>query len=215
MDRITDVYSTYLTWVARRILIGRPRCPAKPEKGTFSRIEIDDILRQAKGLFDQQARKMQQKPNVGRNLIVARATLSLFQALVTADVERKHAIGLCSEVASRIYKMWGTWPRLIARICSFGPLKRLRICVNTALSFPCSVPGCIHDRRDTEHEIVINIHRCPAAEYFLEKRAADLCVGSWCNLNYTLAESWGGKLERKGTLAGGDARCHLHFKVRR
>ena len=214
MDSITDVYWTYLSWVAGRTLIGRARCPTKPETGKFSRAETDGILKQARVLFDQQARKMQQKPNVDRNLIVACATLSLFQALMTTDVERKYAIRLCSDVASRIYKTWGTWPRLIARLCSFGPLKRLRICVNTVLSFPCSVPSCAHDRRDTDYEIVINIHRCPAAEYFRENRAADLCVGSWCNLNYALAESWGGKLEHKGTLAGGDPRCHLHFKVR-
>ena len=214
MDSINDVYWNYLTWVAGKTLIGRARCPTKPERDRVCRAEVDDILRHARVLFDQQAHKMKQSPKGDRNLSVACATLSLFQALITAGVERKYAIELCSEVASEIYKTWGTWPHLIARICSFGPLKRLRICVNTALSFPCSVPGCVHDRHDTDHEIVINIHRCPAAEYFRQKGAADLCEGSWCNLNYALAELWGGKLERKGTLAGGDAPCHLRFKIR-
>jgi len=214
MDSITDVYWTYLTWIAGKTLKGRTRCPQKPENGMLSHGELDHILTQARVLFDQQACKMEQTPKADKNLIVACATLSLFQALMGEGVERKYAIGLCSDVASKVYKMWGTWPRLIARICSLGPLKRLRICVNTALSFPCSGPSCVHDRHDTDHEIVINIHHCPAAEYFREKRAADLCEGSWCNLNYTLAELWGGNLERNATLAGGDARCHLHFKVR-
>jgi hypothetical protein len=44
------------------------------------------------------------------------------------------------------------------------------------------------------------MQRCPVAEYLGSRGAADLCAGSWCNLDYALAEMWGGTLERSGTL---------------
>jgi hypothetical protein len=41
--------------------------------------------------------------------------------------------------------------------------------------------------------------------------AADLCIGTWCNLDFPLAEMWGGRLERRGTLAAGAPVCDFRF----
>lgn len=38
-------------------------------------------------------------------------------------------------------------------------------------------------------------------------------VGTWCNLDYALAELWGGKLGRTTTLVEGYDRCNFHFKA--
>ncbi|MBL6748913.1 MAG: L-2-amino-thiazoline-4-carboxylic acid hydrolase [Nevskia sp.] len=53
---------------------------------------------------------------------------------------------------------------------------------------------------------------CPIADYFESQGASDLCVGTWCNLDFALAEMWGGRLERHETLSAGCARCDFRFK---
>jgi hypothetical protein len=53
--------------------------------------------------------------------------------------------------------------------------------------------------------------RCPVADYLGQRDAADLCASSWCNLDYALAEMWGARLERSGTLVSGDACCDFRF----
>ncbi len=48
---------------------------------------------------------------------------------------------------------------------------------------------------------------------FPSAQRTDLCVGTWCNLDYALAELWGGKLGRTTTLVEGYDRCNFHFKA--
>ena len=51
------------------------------------------------------------------------------------------------------------------------------------------------------------------SDYFGSHGAADLCAGSWCNLDYALAGMWGAGLERTGTLVGGAGCCDFRFRV--
>jgi len=57
------------------------------------------------------------------------------------------------------------------------------------------------------------MQRCPVADYLGSHGAADLCAGSWCNLDYALAEMWGGTLERTGTLVTGACCCGFRFRT--
>lgn len=57
------------------------------------------------------------------------------------------------------------------------------------------------------------MRRCPVADYLGSRGAADLCAGSWCNLDYALAEMWGGTLECSGALVGGASCCDLRFRI--
>lgn len=59
--------------------------------------------------------------------------------------------------------------------------------------------------------IEFDITRCPVAEYFAAHSLSDLCVSTWCNQDYALAEMWGGKLTRNETIAGGGNRCNFAF----
>ena len=57
------------------------------------------------------------------------------------------------------------------------------------------------------------MQRCPVADYLGSRVAADLCAGSWCNLDCALTEMWGGTLERSGTLVAGASCCDFRFRV--
>jgi ubiquinone biosynthesis protein len=147
------------------------------------------------------------------NVLLACLTLAFFRALVAAGIERDYAIELVSDAAWKVYEKWGALARLIARGLARDALARLRWCVNLFLRFPFNGPGYIYERPPTPDAVDVTIRRCPVAEYLRAKGAPDLCVGSWCNLDYGLAEMWGGRLQRTGTLAGGQDHCDFRFSV--
>lgn len=79
------------------------------------------------------------------------------------------------------------------------------------LRFPFNPPGYGVKRRPANDIVAFEIVRCPISDYLRTQDATDLCVGAWCNLDYALAEAWGGKLDRASTLAAGDSQCSFRF----
>jgi ubiquinone biosynthesis protein len=51
------------------------------------------------------------------------------------------------------------------------------------------------------------------AAFFIGQDAAELCVRTWCALDYPLAQKWGGRLERSGTLAMGMKHCDFRWHI--
>jgi ubiquinone biosynthesis protein len=94
---------------------------------------------------------------------------------------------------------------------SSDPTRRLRLSVNAFLTYPFGSPGYRFDDVPEEDGRSLKMVRCPVADYLGQRDAADLCAGSWCNLDYALAEMWGAHLERSGTLAGGASCCDFRF----
>jgi len=56
-----------------------------------------------------------------------------------------------------------------------------------------------------------NCLKCPVAEYFRSHHLSELCVNTWCKLDYPLARQWGAELERTGTIAGGAPVCDFRW----
>jgi hypothetical protein len=62
-----------------------------------------------------------------------------------------------------------------------------------------------------DHGIAFDVVRCPIANYFRGEESNDLCVASWCNLDYALAELTHEKLVHTKTLVRGDDRCDFRL----
>lgn len=212
------IYKLVSKWALRRALLGRPRCRHWPEKGRFDATNMDHIYEQAWRNFDMLSGDVPEALTVGNkmNLMLACLSLSAFRALMAVGVEREYAVVLFADAAWKVYEKWGALPAFISRFLTRDPVKRMRLCVNLFLRFPFNPPGYVFERLPSDDGISLDMLRCPIAEYLSANGAADLCVGSWCNLDYGLAEMWGGRLERTGTLAAGADRCGFRFKpVRR
>jgi ubiquinone biosynthesis protein len=204
-----------MRWAARRTLVGRARASDDPEEGRFTRREVDRLLDAAWREFDRLAPEAPSEPTVGArmNVLLACLTYSFFEMLLAAGVERSYAVELVSETAWRIYEKWGLAARSAARGRGRDPLARMRGSVEAFLRFPFNEPGYGLRRVEDRDAVAFDILRCPVAEYFAKHDAQDLCVSAWCNQDYALAELWGGRLRRTGTLAGGSARCDFRFEV--
>ena len=122
------------------------------------------------------------------NVMLACLSFSMLTALLARGAEREYAIELISDASWKVYRHWAFLPKLFARLVTRNAAKRLRICVNAFLRFPFNSPGYRFEREPSDQEIAFNILRCPVASFLQQQGAADLCVASWCNLDFALAE---------------------------
>lgn len=207
------VFARPVHQAAHRVLPGRNRDQQQPEQGRFTRIDVQHLLEDMWHRYDVLASAVPIEPTLGSRMNVHLAVLSLacFQALQAHGIERSYAIELFADLAWAIYEQWGRIPDVVARYLAQTALQRLHLDVNAFLRFPFNPPGYAIERLVEGESVAFNVRRCPIAEYLQAHDAADLCVASWCNLDYALAEMWGGHLERSGTLAGGDDLCDFRF----
>lgn len=212
---IKAIYRPVARRAARVALVGRSRDRHSPDKGRFRRAEVDSIVKEVWRTYDQLAPFTPQEPKLGNrmNMLLSCVTLACFRALMAAGVEREYAIELIGDMAWKIYEKWARLPILIARLLTRDPRERMRMSVNMFLRFPFTPPGYVFERLPNRDGISLDMLRCPVAEYFHKQDASDLCIDTWCNLDFALAEIWGGWLERTETLAAGCARCDFRFRA--
>ncbi len=194
-------------------LTGRNRDRHNPSRSRFTRAEVKAVLKRAWQRYEGLAPHVPREPKFGNRMNVQLACLSLalFQVLLGYDLKRKYAIELVGDVTWKVYRRWAGLPYWIAGMITHDPLERMRIPIRMFMRFPFTQPGYQFEFLPDPDRVALDILRCPVAEYFDKNEAADLCRGTWCNLDFALAEIWGGSLERTGTLAGGSTRCDFRF----
>ena len=199
--------------VARRVIVGRRRS-SDPTSGRFTRLDADRMVCAAwMGAADLSVH-LPSQPTVGTrfNVRLACLTLAFFRALVDYGVARVYAIELTADMTWSFYKKWGALRRFLKKGDPLGNFKRLSLGDVVPLSFPFNPPGYVaHWFPTPEGSVGFDMVRCPVSEFFRSHNAADLCVSSWCNLDYPLGEVIGLKLTREKTLVEGSDRCTFRW----
>jgi hypothetical protein len=173
---------------------------------------LDDAFRR----YRAEVASLAGERSAGGRLMVrcAALTAALHDALVETGLPAADARTRVAEVTAAIYAVIGRAPWLIARCRSRSPLVRLRRATSAFRTFPFGPPAYqMIDVPSDERTVAFDVVRCPVAEYFRERGLVELCVEAWCNLDYELAERWGGTLERATTLVEGAARCDFRWHV--
>jgi L-2-amino-thiazoline-4-carboxylic acid hydrolase len=201
--------------VACHAIAGRNRSRTNPTAGRFTRSQVNHIVNHGFERFEHQMPDLPSEPTLGsrQNVLLAALTLSFLEALEADGIERGYAIELTGDVCWRFYRQWGLGTRAATRLITRDPVRRLRLSVNAFLTFPFGRPGYEFDDVPQPDGRSLDMHRCPVADYLGSRGAADLCAGSWCNLDYALAEMWGGTLHRTGTLVAGANCCDFRFRT--
>jgi hypothetical protein len=205
----------FVRGVACRAIVGRARSRNDPTAGRFTRSQIGQVVNGGFERLERQVPDLPSEPTLGsrQNVLLAALTLSFLDALEGDGIERTYAIELTGDVCWRFYRQWGQTTRAATRLITRDPVRRLRLSVNAFLTFPFGRPGYQFDDVHQADGRSLDMQRCPVADYLGSHEAADLCAGSWCNLDYALAEMWGGTLERTGTLVAGASCCDFRFRV--
>lgn len=204
-------------WAARSAIIGRNRSRTDPTTGRFTRADVRRLVRATWANFDEHAAGLPAEPTLGsrQNVLLAALTVAMFEALLDDAVDREYATELVGDMCWKVYAQWGRIPQVLSRLRSADPVQRMRFDVEMFLRFPFNRPGYRYRDQPEPLGRALDMTRCPVAEYLTSRDAADLTVGSWCNLDFQLARMWGGTLERHGTLAGGAPCCDFRFRADR
>lgn len=198
-----------------RALVGRNRSRGDDTAGRFTRAEAIALVDATFTRFEPRVPELPSEPTLGsrQNVMLAALTLSFLEALEGAGIERGYAVELTADVCWRVYRRWGQATRLGTRMITRSPVRRLRLSVDAFLTFPFGRPGYRFDDVPEPEGRSLDMVRCPVADYLGARDAVDLCASSWCNLDYPLAEMWGARLERSGTLVKGADCCDFRFRV--
>jgi ubiquinone biosynthesis protein len=222
MDWVRLIYAPLATRAARGVLIGRLRWRQAPEQGRFSRANVDHFLEGAWARYQRGAQDLPPQPTMGSamNLRLACFTMSFFEELLANGVERDYAIEIIADAAWRVYRVWA---KIALAISCFRPRTRTALgfarvdgghgAKSITLRFPFNAPGYSIEPAVGVSGIAFDVVRCPVASYFRRHGAGDLCVESWCNLDYALAEMTHERLVRTKTLAGGGDRCDFRVSI--
>ncbi len=162
-----------------------------------------------------QGRSLELARGARHSLAMAALTLGFFRTLLDAGIERTYPVELTADVAWRLLAPAARVVALATTRRRDTPDGRLRRRVDLITRYPFGPPSFKFVRHQEVSGLALDIQRCPIAEYTAGRGAADLCVGAWCNADFALAESWAGRLQRTGTLAGGAPSCDFRFTADR
>jgi hypothetical protein len=216
MDLVKRIYRPMSGRAARRALVGRERLCRSPEKGRFTRDDVTRLLDAAWNRYGGAVEALPMQPTRGSTMNVRLAcfTFSFFEELLATGVEREHAIELVADATWQVYQMWARLTSAAGHLTqgkstalAFAVTEKNKPGGEVHLRFPFNAPGYVIETVPVAQGIGFNVVHCPVASYFRERGAADLCVASWCNLDFALSEMTHQKLVRTKTLVQGADRC--------
>jgi len=179
---------------------------------------VSDVMKQTWDRYYELESSVAVQPNLGAVFTTHAAVLilAMHETLLRHGVATAESHHLIHDIVWSVYRQMGEPPLLIASAFTRDPHKRLKLATDLFRSFPFGSPS--YEWRDissTDGAIAFDCLKCPVAEFFASHNASELCVQTFCQLDFPLAETWGGQLERKGTIASGAERCDFRWYPRK
>ncbi len=179
-------------------------------KDTPLSLTVEDVLRDTWARYYEIEPSIAVASNLGAVFTthLAAVTLALHEILVRHGIDPAESYRLIYDIGWRFYVQLGEAPLLVASAFTRDPHKRLKLATDFFRTFPFGPPG--YEWRDvprTDGAIAFDCVKCPVAEFFGKHNASELCVATFCRLDFPLAEKWGGRLQRTGTIASGASKC--------
>lgn len=176
---------------------------------------IHEVIRLAFLDYEAQRPTLPKEPAIGGQVMVhlAALTIGFYRALVSQGHSPEQSRELTGGVTETVYSKMSVFPTQLSKLGVRSPKGRVRRATNLFRRFPFGPPS--YEMVDVTHgdAVAFDVRRCPVAEHFRAHGLGEVCVATWCNLDYALAERWGARLERTKTLAGGDTHCDFRWHV--
>ncbi|CAN5914339.1 hypothetical protein BH11GEM1_BH11GEM1_23030 [soil metagenome] len=186
-------------------------------KGTPLGVPVGELLKEVWDRYYELEPSIAIEPNLGAVFTthLAGATLAMHEILLRHGMPAAESYRLIYDIGWRIYEQMGEPPLLVASAFTRDPRKRLKLATDMFRAFPFGAPS--YEWRDVpsvDGAIAFDCTKCPVAAFFGNHNASELCVQTFCRLDFPLAEKWGGQLRRSGTIASGASRCDFHWGPR-
>ncbi len=185
----------------------------------MSRVEIRHLLVRTWTLYPTHLGSVDRRLALGVGpalvLRLAACTSALHDALLEHGATHEGAIQIAAEVGWAVYRQMGRIPWLLSGLISRNPAKRLSISTQIFRRFPFGPSAYGWETKPSPAGVVaFNCVRCPVAEYFAAGKLSDLCVATFCALDFPLAHDWGAELQRNSSIAAGAPICDFRWHVK-
>lgn len=120
----------------------------------------------------------------------AAMVLALNETLIGHGIAAEEAPRLIYDIAWNVYRQMGEPPLLIGATFTRDPRKRLKLATDMFRNFPFGSPS--YEWRDVPSDdgaVAFDCVRCPVAEFFASQDASELCVQTFCRLDFPLAQT--------------------------
>ncbi len=184
--------------------------------GVYTDEKVDDILDKTWARYAELTPTLPEQETVGARCMVhlSAVTIAMYQALLLAGQSNEGATSLIYDMGWLVYTKMGEVPWIMAGFFSQDAYEKVRFATTAFRQFPFSAPSYKWQDVDAAPGVVaFNCLKCPVAEYFRSHNLSELCVDTWCKLDYPLARQWEAELERTGTIAGGAPVCDFRWQV--
>jgi len=122
------------------------------------------------------------------------------------------ATALVYDMAWLVYTKMGAVPWTMAGALGTDSVEKLRFATTMFRTFPFDSPSYLwQDVAAAPDVVAFDCLKCPVAEHFRAHNLSELCVNTWCKLDYPLARQWGAELARTGTIASGAPLCDFRW----
>lgn len=178
---------------------------------------ISDVMKKTWDRYYELEPSVAVQPTLGAVFTTHAAALilAMHETLLRHGVAAAVSHRLIYDIGWSVYRQMAEPPLLIASAFTRDPQKRLKLATDMFRSFPFGSPSYEwHDVSSQDGAVAFDCVKCPVAEFFASQNASELCVQTFCRLDFPLAETWGGKLERTGTIASGAERCDFRWSPR-
>jgi len=175
---------------------------------------VSDIMKQTWDRYYEIEPSVAIQPTLGAVFTThaAALVLAMHETLVRHGIGADESHRLIYDIAWNVYQQMGEPPLLIGEAFTRDPRKRLKLATDMFRSFPFGSPS--YEWRDVpsaDGAVAFDCVKCPVAEFFASRDASELCVQTFCRLDFPLAQSWGGQLQRNGTIASGAEHCDFRW----
>ena len=201
------LFSRYLHRTALKLWSEKQTVPALDSKN------IHIILESTWSIYHSQARQMPKQANLGNWLVMqfAFVTLSAYQAMRDFGLSEETAIGLIQDLTWQITSTWTRRAKRVSTPLFRSQQRQLKFFVERIMKTLFSAPAYQFKMGELENGFYLDVLQCPVAELMKSKGVPDLCIKSWCGVDFGLVDILGGELVRTGTIAMGKGKCDFRF----
>ncbi len=182
----------------------------------FNRKYVTQILKTTTEQYQKEEPKLAKQASFGGTITIHLAcySVALFDSLLLVGKNKYESTEILYEICWDIYSQMGDLPITIAGVFSRDKHKKMELATQIFRTFPFSSPDYIWEDVDADkNTVAFNCKQCRVAEYFIENSIGDVCYSTWCKLDFALAEKWGRRLERAGSIANSDKICDFRWKT--
>lgn len=175
--------------------------------------EVGLVLNAAWDNYTIGANQLSKQANIGNWFVMnfGYLTLSAFQALVDFGLDETSSIELIRDITWHVTSKGAKLAERFSKRVFRDQLKQLDFFVSLVMKTLFSRPGYQFSQGTLENGLFLDVHQCPAAELMKLNDGSELCIESWCNVDFGLVEILGGRLIRTGTIAMGKEKCDFRI----